>query len=124
MKQVVLLLCLCCIGLLHLSCKKETADEVRIRVKNTSAYRFDAAYVNTNGGENDYGSLNAGQVSEYATYRTAYSYAYIKVTINGQELRWQPIDYVGETPLQPGNYTYVVDVVDLASGRLSLRLDN
>ncbi|RSK47758.1 hypothetical protein [Hymenobacter rigui] len=123
MKQLILLLCLCIVSLLHTSCKKEDSGEIRIRVKNASSYRFESVYVNTSGGENEYGPLAAKQVSDYAVYKGAYNYAYIKVVINGREMSLQPTDYVGETPLDPGKYTYVVDVEDLSNGRLKLTFE-
>ena len=95
-----------------------------IQVQNASTYQFETVYVNTSGGENNYGTLRAGASSSYlGGYIKAYSYAYIKVVINGEELVLQPIDYVGETPLEAGNYTYVVNVVDFAQRRLSLKLE-
>jgi heat shock protein HslJ len=42
----------------------------------------------------------------------AYSYAYVKVTAGGDEFVLQPIDYVGESLLAPGEYTYVLDVAE------------
>lgn len=120
MKQLILLLCLCMVSLPHTSCKKDDADEIRIRVKNASSYRFERVYVNTSGGENEYGSLSTQQASDYAVYKAAFNYAYIRVVINGQKLSFQPKDYVGETPLKAGNYTYVVGVDDLSGGRLSI----
>jgi hypothetical protein len=123
MKQRILLLCLCIVSLLHTSCKKEGPDEIRIRVKNASSYRFESVYVNTSGGENRYGALVTKQVSDYAVYKGAYNYAYIKVMINGREMLLRPTDYVGETPLDPGKYTYVVDVEDLSDGRLKLTFE-
>lgn len=116
-----------CLGFCCLSCNKSNDLEpqgVVIRVQNASTYQFETVYVNTSGGENNYGTLRAGASSSYlGGYTKAYSYAYIKVVINGEELVLQPIDYVGETPLKAGNYTYVVNVVDFAQRRLSLKLE-
>ncbi|MCA8831248.1 hypothetical protein [Hymenobacter pini] len=124
MKQVYALILLCIFALVASSCKKEdNAGEVQIRVKNASSHRFESVYVNTSGGEEDYGSLSAGKNSDYARFTTAYRYAYIKVRVKGQELVLHPIDYVGEVPLAPGKYTYVVEVADLAAGRLNVTLE-
>lgn len=124
MKQFILLFFLSLGSLLQVACQKETAtDGVRIRVKNTSSYQFESVHVDTSGGSNDYGSLNAGKKTDYASYTQAYNYAYIKVKIDGRELVLQPTDYVGETPLEPGKYTYEVGVSDLAAGRLSFALE-
>ncbi|MBB4600413.1 MULTISPECIES: hypothetical protein [Hymenobacter] len=110
-------------GLLSVSCQKEEeSKEVFLRVKNTSSYQFDSVYVATPGGTHHYGSLRAGQNSAYSAFTEAYSYAYVRVVVNGQRLVWQPIDYVDPTPLQSGNYTYEVNVTDLATSQLSISL--
>jgi hypothetical protein len=100
------------------ACQKEKAPAtgVSIRVRNDSAYAFTSLAVNTSGGENSYGALGPGQSSDYAPFARAYSYAAVKATLNGAEVSFLPYDYVGETPLQPGRYTYVVDVVNQANG--------
>lgn len=81
-------------------------DAIRIRIKNTSAFNYENVYVNTSGGENNYGNLQSGQTSEYKEFASAYRYAYIRLEVNGQTAVVQPIDYVGETLLENGNYTY------------------
>ncbi|RSK45635.1 hypothetical protein [Hymenobacter perfusus] len=124
MKHFILLIFLSLGSLLQVSCQKETVtDGVRVRVKNASSYQFKDVHIDTSGGTNDYGRLNAGKETEYAAYTQAYNYAYIKVTIDGRDLVLQPTDYVGETALESGKYTYRVGVSDLAAGRLSLALE-
>jgi hypothetical protein len=125
MKTILLCLCIC---LTLFSCRKDdpTPEGIFIRVNNASQYPFDTIFVNTSGGENSYGPLGAGQSSACKSFARAYRYAYIKIVVQGQELVWQPFDYVGETPLEPGRYTYVVDVVEAAnssSKQLTLRLE-
>jgi hypothetical protein len=106
-----LLLCLCaCLCLL--SCKKEDPEGVSIRVRNASQYSFENIVVNTTGGENNYGTVSAGQSSDYKYFTKAYGYGYVKLTSQGEELQIIPIDYVGESLLAPGRYTYALDVVD------------
>jgi hypothetical protein len=118
MKMNLLLICSSLVLGLS-SCKKEqeAPDGVSIRVHNGSTYSFTALIVGTSGGENSYGALGPGQSSEYAPFSRAYSYAHVKATINGAEVEFLPHDYVGAKPLKPGGqYTYVVDVVNQASG--------
>lgn len=123
MKQCILLLSLGLSGLLSVSCQHDDeSSQVLIRVKNSSSYHFDSVYVAAPGGTHHYGALSAGQSSDYTTFTTAYASAYVRVVVNGQRLVWQPIDYVGSTPLQSGNYTYEVTVADLATNRLSISL--
>ena len=99
-----------------------TSKEVQLRVRNSSAYTYDSVSVNTSGGENTYGSVPAGAVSDYKTFDFAYRYAYISLKIDTVSYILQPIDYVGETKLKSGNYTYEVSVYDTATHQLGLTL--
>ena len=83
-------------------------DAILIRIKNAGAFDYQNVYVNTTGGENEYGNLQAGQYTEYKEFELAYQYAYIRLEVNGVTIALQPIDYVGEIPLEKGNYTYEV----------------
>ncbi|WBA40146.1 hypothetical protein [Hymenobacter canadensis] len=108
------------------ACKKEddaTPGGVSIRVRNTSPFAFESVLVNTSDGENSYGQLAAGQSTDYKSFASAYRYAYVRVLVNGQEVVWQPIDYVGEQKLADGKYTYVLGIEDLANRRISLVLE-
>lgn len=62
--------------------------------------------------EEDYADIPAGHTSDYRAVEPAYRYAYIHLTSAGEAYVWQPIDYVGETPLEPGYYTYALDIAD------------
>jgi hypothetical protein len=95
-----------------LGCKKEKleVDGVLIRIENASTKIFTSVHVNSGGGENNYSNILPGRTSNYLQYTTAYRYGYIKVIASGKEYVLQPFDYVGETPLEEGNYTYVIDI--------------
>lgn len=81
---------------------------VNIRVKNVSNIDFDKAQV---GDENHvHTDLAANDFSEYLAYEMAYEYAYIKINSGSENFVLQPIDFVGETPLKSGFYTYELDV--------------
>jgi hypothetical protein len=56
-----------------------------------------------------YGTVAPGGVTAYRSIERTYSYAKIEATINGQPAVLQPIDFVGETLLGPGRYTYSLD---------------
>ena len=80
--------------------------------------------VNTSGGERLYPPLLPGQRSDYQTFQHAYRYAYIRTVVEGEVLVLQPIDYLGEQRLEPGQYTYALDVLTIAgSKRLTLQLE-
>lgn len=102
------------------SCKDNAPDAVLIRVKNTSLYDFDMVKVVTPEGSNSYGTVRSGTSSDYKVFDQAYRYAQIELLINGEEFRFQPIDYVGETPLENGRHTYEIGVVAIDAKRLSL----
>jgi hypothetical protein len=105
-----------------LGCKKDTPEEVLIRIGNASPYRFENVRVNTSDQSTGYGAVKQNQNSAYMKFDMAYRYAYITLTIGDREFKYQPYDYVGETPLEPGKYTYSLSVPDLNSGSLALRL--
>lgn len=91
---------------------------VNVRVANNSSFSFDRVEVVFPENRVDYGGVRANGVSEYAPVTAAYRYAYIEVQIGGQVLKIQPIDYVGETPLEAGRYTYQLNVT--VEGHLTL----
>ena len=96
--------------ILFFGCSPNDDDITWISVKNISSYDFADVIVNTKGGENNYGNILANAISGYESFDFAYSYAFIELKINNNTYTIQPIDYVGETPLTPGKYTYSIDV--------------
>ena len=118
-----------CISLFVLSlasCNGENEDGLptltEIRVKNVSLYDFDDVEVVAPGGMAHYGQVLIQESSAYQSFTEAYRYSFINVIIDGQDFVLQPIDYVGETPLGPGKFTYVIDVPDLESTGITLLL--
>ena len=82
-------------------------DDVQIRIENSTGSDFVSVLVNSKGNENTYGSVPDGAQSEYKTYPEAYRYGYVEaITVDDDTLIVQPIDYVGESPLDGGKYTY------------------
>ena len=93
------------------ACSKETGnEEVNIRLSNVSEVDFENIIVNTSTGDVSFGVLASQSVSDYKSFEMAYRYAFIELTANGNTYTLQPIDYVGETPLDKGHYTYVLDL--------------
>ena len=110
MKQVILLLCVL-MGLVACSDEKDYGP-VNIRLSNVSDFDFENIVVNPYSEQENYGELASGEISGYREFNKAYSYAFVELTIDGETYTIQPIDYVGETPLAQGNYTYQLDVTD------------
>jgi len=85
-------------------------SELNIRLSNISQFDFQNIVVNTTTGNTNFENISSQQMTNYKTFQTAYRYAFVELQIDGQTYTFQPIDYVGETPLENGNYTYQINV--------------
>lgn len=103
--------------LTSLGCNKtdtETTDlrtptnAVEVRITNTTNFDFEEVILMTE----NVGTVLAGESSSFHVFDTAYEYGYVKAMINGKEYVAQPVDFVGETPLSPGQYSYLVSIFD------------
>ncbi len=112
--------------ILILSCKSDKIEpnygngDVKIRVWNGTGVELNELYVNTGGGENEFGSLAIDQKSVYKGFKFAYRYAFVTFKIDGMAYAVQPIDYFGETKLSKGFYTYKISKVDRSNGSVEL----
>ncbi|MEX0287566.1 MAG: hypothetical protein AB3N14_00510 [Flavobacteriaceae bacterium] len=101
--------------------RDDDINEVKIRIKNASSITFDevqvgdAEEVHTNVAPNDF--------SEYLVYETAYRYAFIEIKSGEETFTLQPIDFVGETALPIGLYTYELDVSAEGDVMLEFKID-
>ncbi len=102
-----------------------TLESVEIRVTNISSYQYDNVFVNTSGGEANFGTIKAGESSNYQSFEKAYRYAFVELEIDGKVFTIQPIDYVGETLLDIGRYSYRInaDTTFTQFGGLSIELE-
>ena len=104
----------------------DSSDGIMIRMRNDAAVDFDRVQANFPFGPKiDYGPLRTDGTSEYEPVGRAYRYAFIRMQLaDGRELTYQPIDYVGETLLKPGRYTYVLTIDGSGSDAgIDLRLE-
>ncbi|NND16460.1 MAG: hypothetical protein HKN89_09075 [Eudoraea sp.] len=101
--------------------RDDEVAEVNLRIKNVSSLIFDEVIV----GEAVDPHLNVtpDSYSEYFIYETAYTYAFIQITSGEETFVLQPIDFVGETPLPIGFYTYELDVSDTGEVLLNFVID-
>jgi len=70
----------------------------------------------------NFGNINSGDFSSYQKFSSAYRYDYINVEIDGMDFTIQPIDFVGESMLEDGIYTYELDITELSEQYGSLKL--
>jgi hypothetical protein len=93
------------------SVQESAAGGVEIRMANRSDRDFDQVDATFTSKKVSYGPVAKGATSEYRTIQEdAYRYALVVVTAGGETFRFQPIDFVGETPLAPGRYTYALNI--------------
>jgi len=83
-----------------------TVDRVNLRVLNNSDYDFKNVTVNSV----YMGDIKKYHASDYKEFEMAYHYGAVQFEVNDKKFRWQPIDYVGETPLPKGKYTYMISI--------------
>ena len=100
----------------------EPSGDIEIRIANESSFRFESVDVVFPGDSVSYGAIPAHGQSEYHGVDRAYAYALIIVSVGGEELRIQPIDYVGTPQLEPGRYTYALNLS--IEGQLTLATRN
>lgn len=105
-----------------LGCSNDNDDinEVNIRLFNASTFDYKNIVV----GSTSYNDLDAGQKSDYKIFEGAYRYAFVELEIDGRTHTLQPVDFVGETQLKSGFYTYKLDANDSQEqyGKLSITL--
>jgi hypothetical protein len=96
------------------------SNSLSIRVENRSPVDFDEVRVSFPDETMHYGTVKRGATSKYRAVRRAYRYAEVVAVAADRQFVLQPIDFVGETELSDGKYTYVLNV---AGDRLTLRLE-
>jgi hypothetical protein len=91
-------------------CEEPENPEVPyIRLWNSSDDDLEGVTVRFEDQVEDYGDVASGQTTEYRPVMVADPYAGIEATVDGKPVLWMPRDYLGETPLDPGYYTYALD---------------
>jgi hypothetical protein len=88
------------------------SDLVETRACNDTGFDLDTLEYSSF----DEGALPDGTCTEYRRAEgDAYDYTFLRFTIGADEFRLQPIDFVGETPLPGGRWSYRFDISDYAN---------
>src|SRR5687767_7260703 len=88
-------------------CSSSTeVGSTQIRIRNATHVALEDVVV----GDKTYGDIAPGEVSDYQPWAQAYRYAYVSLKADGKPMVIQPIDFVGETPLGGGRFTYVLTI--------------
>lgn len=85
-------------------------DSVYIRIGNTSPVDFRSVEIRFPNSERKFGPVQSNNVSRYKEFEEAYRYGYIEVKTERDTYVLQPIDYMGESPLRSGMYTFKLDL--------------
>ncbi len=109
------------IGFGLISCDIFRENSTLIRIHNASEYDFLRVEVNTYDEPKNYGTIKSDRKSRYKTFEVAYRYAYVRLFVDENEFIIQPIDFVGETPLGSGKFTYVLEVIDFENRILNIK---
>jgi hypothetical protein len=108
--------------------RTRAAAKVRIRLHNLDSVALTDVQVRWPADSAHFDSIGAKAHTAYVAVDTAYGYAYIEAKAGKRTWICQPTDFVGETPLAPGHYTYEISpaaVLDEKNGTSLgfLRLD-
>ncbi len=116
MKRLIPLVLLVLVSVFSCTDRDDNIDSVNIRIKNVSDLSFDTVQVGNADAVHE--NVAPGEFSEYFSYEEAYRYAYIELVAAGETYILQPIDFVGEDPLNVGFYTY--ELLPVTGGQVRL----
>lgn len=103
------------------ACSRYLGPElVEIRIHNASDRLMEDVVVGFPDGPVAYGDVEPGAATPYRVVGRAYRYAAVGAVVAGDSVRLMPIDYVGESLLRDGQYTYRLDLFE--GGSLTLEL--
>jgi hypothetical protein len=83
-------------------------SKANVRIKNETGIALCQVELTMDTKVAHYGALVHMQTSGYMAYDKIYKFAFVKAYIPNDSLQFQPIDYVGETPLVAGLYSYIL----------------
>ncbi|PIE99865.1 MAG: hypothetical protein CR994_09005 [Maribacter sp.] len=121
MKRFLVLVFSVFVSVIGCTDRDDELDGVWVRVKNVSTLHYDSIQV---GGEGMvHTNVAPDSYSGYLKYETAFKYAYIDISADGETYVLQPTDFVGGTPLPFGYYTYRVGLDEGGSVTLDFSID-
>jgi len=98
-----------------------TDEGTHVRLRNSSTFEFTAVTFTPGTAELTFPRIAAGDVTAYIPVANAYRYGYLDLLVDGEHRRLQPIDYVGESFIGDGQFTYVI-TIDAATRNPSVTL--
>lgn len=98
------------------------STKTNIRITNISKYDLCNVVLDPVSGPVNCGIIKSGESTCYRSFDTAYSYANFQFNIGDKEFKMQPFSYVGEVPLGVGKFTYIIDIIDFADGKMTINV--
>ncbi len=121
MKLFLVKLAFASLVILAFSCKKDLGP-TDLRIKNTTEFTFTDVEVNTSEGIHNFGTVAAGQTTDYKRFDMAYRQAQIELFIGQEQYELIPVDYTYEVPLGRGMFTYEISA-DTTEKVLSIHVE-
>ena len=91
-----------------------------VRVENLSDLPWTEVIVDTSGGVDTLGNIEAGGKSDYSRFDKAFPKAEISATINGEKYSTGTVDYIGQTYIGQAKITYEVFISSVPNKKLEI----
>lgn len=85
-------------------------DATRIRLRNSSDFELTNVTFMPGAAKVEFARIAPGAVTEYRMVESAYRYGMLDLLVGGVHRRLQPIDFVGESEIGDGDFTYVITI--------------
>ena len=82
----------------------------RIRLRNASPFELTSVTFAPGSERVEFARIGPNATTEYRSVEHAYSYGYFNALIDGDRRTIQPIDFVGESYIGEGRFTYVITI--------------
>lgn len=131
MKRTIFFLAILAGFTIGICCKgdKPPITSAQLRIHNFTSFTFYNCTIDPQGTLSDYPGPNAynyGQIdingkTNYKTFTRLYRYSWVRLTMNNKTYYLKPYDYISETVLESGRYTYKLTYTS-NNDRLNLEL--
>ena len=85
-------------------------SKTEIRLRNASTFDLTNVTFAPGAPRLEFARIAPDGTTEYRTVDDAYPYGYLDVLVGGERRVLQPIDYVGESEIGAGRFTYVITI--------------
>ena len=93
------------------ACGNPVGDEgTRVRLRNPSEFELTSVTIAPGTPRLEFARKAPGAVTEYQSVEDPYRYGYLDLLVGGERRGLQPVDYVGESVIGEGDFTYVITI--------------